>query len=132
MSHDRDADRAANDPAVSDLEAAFAALRAAPPAPSADLVARVLADADRVSARPRVFRKAPTRGLAGLWAALGGWAGGAGLATATLAGLAIGFGAPDVLSGVTGTGLSDDAAVAAWLWPDVGLVMDGLTAAEEG
>lgn len=136
MSHDRDADPVGNDQAMTDLDAAFAALRAVPAAPPGGLVARVLADAEDVKNRTAAKRRhaeRPARGLlAGLWSAVGGWGGGAGLATATLAGLAIGFGAPDVASGVTGTAVSEEAAVAAWLWPDVGLVIDGLSAAEEG
>jgi hypothetical protein len=136
MSHDRDADPAERDKAMADLDASLAALRAAPALPSRDLQARVLADAEawqgRAAPRPRPAVAATRGRLVGVWAALGGWGGSAGLATATLAGLVIGFGAPDMVTGVTGTVTSDDAALAAWLWPDVGTVMDGLSAAEEG
>ncbi len=117
----------------------FAAARTAAPVPSPALQARVLADADQVAAerdgavRPR---RADRRGswLGGLWAALGGWQGGTGLAAATIAGLAIGFGAPGVVPGVTSveSDLVDGTELAVWLWPGVDAMLDEPLGSEEG
>lgn len=78
------------------LEAFFAAGREYAPVPSDALMARVLADAEAGLVRPAVAvaaaRPAARRGL--LRAAIGsigGWAGLGGLATATAAGVWIGF-----------------------------------------
>jgi hypothetical protein len=138
MTHDRDAQGADSGQVTAGLDAAFAALRADPVLPPRGLQARVLAEAhawqDRPVAAPRPAVRAvarPSR-FAAIWASLGGWSGGTGLVAATMVGLVVGFGAPDVVAGVTGSGTSDDAAVAAWLWPDVGTVIDGLSAAGEG
>lgn len=80
-----------------DLERLFAAERAAPPVPSAELLARVLADAQD-ALRPRKAAR-PTLGqrLAGVIRDLGGWPTIAGLATAGIAGLWIGIDPPPVL-----------------------------------
>lgn len=76
------------------LEAFFQAGRRGDPAPSDDLVARVLEDATQVSRRA-----ACPRGLwswlAGVVAPVGGWPGVAGLSVATCAGLWIGVSPPD-------------------------------------
>jgi len=136
MTHERDADRAGIARTETDLDLGFAALRAAPPMPPDTLRLRVLADAATAQGRPAAVRQAGAPAspgaFAGLWRAMGGWGAGAGLATATLAGLAIGFGAPDVIPDVTGTAGSGDVDLAVWLWPDVGAMLDGLSAAEEG
>lgn len=73
------------------LEAAFAALRADAPRPSAALMARVLADAE--AAAPRHAPPAARR-AALIWRALGGLPAAAGLAAATLAGVWIGADPP--------------------------------------
>ena len=71
------------------LEALFAAARARDDRPPGALVARVLADAQAVQ---------PGRtGLGGLLRALGGWPSAAGLAAASVAGVAIGFAAPEAV-----------------------------------
>jgi len=74
---------------------------AAPAAqPTAALTARILRDA--AAHQPPTDRRgaAPQRGLfASLAEAIGGWPTLGGLATATLAGLYIGFAQPDLLSG---------------------------------
>lgn len=79
------------------LDALFDAAR--PAEPSAGLTGRILRDAERLQpsmARPTI----PQRGLFGTLAnALGGWPTLGGLATATLAGLYIGFAQPELLSG---------------------------------
>lgn len=79
------------------LEAFFAAARAETPAPAPDFMARLAEDA--VARMPR----GP-----GLWpqlkAALGGWAGMTGLATACAAGLWIGISPPTALDVLWGEG----------------------------
>lgn len=74
-----------------DLEAALAAARTAQPQPSADLLSRIMADAEAV--QPAPVPQAPRR--SGLWprtlAVLGGWRPVGGLATAAVAGLMIGY-----------------------------------------
>ena len=87
-----------------DLEDMFAQARTAAPLPTSDLMARVLADAlaaqpvDR-PILPTVARKPPRQGFWSMvLAGLGGRAGIAGLGTATLAGLWIGFAAPAPLA----------------------------------
>ncbi|MCA3509237.1 MAG: hypothetical protein IOC80_09320 [Rhodobacter sp.] len=78
-----------------DLEGLFATARAGRPSPSAGLTARIAADADAVQAG---FKPAPTpagrRPWAGWIAAMGGHRVLAGLATAALAGLWLGFAQP--------------------------------------
>lgn len=105
--------------AEDNLDALFAEARRV--GPGADLVARVLADAEtvqrevaRTPQRPKragVLRRPPS------WiAALGGWGGLGGVTAAGLVGLAVGFWSPDmidVLSGgqlwtLSGGGLSPD------------------------
>jgi hypothetical protein len=126
----------------------LAAVRAAPPEPPPALTARVLRDADSVvraaAARPVAVpvRPAPRGWLADFWAAVGGWTGGTGLAAATVAGLAVGFGAPGTLPALSVTGADTvavtdaDAEFVSWMWPGVGTVIDdlsaGLVPAEEG
>lgn len=77
------------------LEAFFAAGRASAPAPSDALLARIMADAEAEMVRPTVAvmpRPAAQTGIfATAIASIGGWAGLGGLATATAAGVWIGF-----------------------------------------
>lgn len=85
---------------VLDDSALDALFDAAPrPAPSAALTARILRDAEAHQPQVEAFAPVPQRGLfATLAGALGGWPTLGGLATATLAGLYIGFAQPDILS----------------------------------
>lgn len=90
------------------LETLFAAARAQAPEPSAALFARIEADALRVAAEPRApsLRPAPGRAVrAGFWhrlnLTLGGRGAVAGLASATLAGLWLGFAPPSGLDRLT-------------------------------
>lgn len=87
------------------LDALFAEARRVEP--DADLVARVLADAEAVQretarpplqpARAGVLRRPPA------WiAALGGWGGFGGVTAAGLVGLAVGFWSPDMIDGLSG------------------------------
>jgi len=92
-----------------DLDDLFSAARACAPAPSAALLARVLADAEAARPRPAAAplraapaRPAPRRGpWSALAAALGGGGGIAGLATAAGAGLWLGLVQPVPLAGLT-------------------------------
>lgn len=87
-----------------ELDAFFAAGRAAAPEPSADLMARILADAE--TALPRAATPAPRRNRsAGLLSLLGGWRGFSGLATATLAGLWIGIAMPETVQALAAAAL---------------------------
>ncbi|MGX0877128.1 hypothetical protein ACSSV4_001812 [Roseovarius sp. MBR-154] len=84
------------------LDVFFEAARRHPPAPSPDLLARVLAEAEALqaaTARPAPA-PAPHAGLAArLYRLLGGWPAMAGLATAALTGLWIGTALPEGLIG---------------------------------
>jgi hypothetical protein len=86
----------------------FEAARNRAPLPSADLIARILADAEAQAAPEPVpaakARRAPP--APGFWATLvaglGGWPVLAGMATATVAGVWLGFPAPEVLDTMAG------------------------------
>ncbi|AJE48062.1 hypothetical protein [Celeribacter indicus] len=105
------------------LETLFAEARAAAPTPSEALLLRVMADAQAETARREADaarRRAADRprarhpAMAAIVAALGGWRAVAGLATAGVAGLAIGLGAPGMISGLAareGYDLSAEAAL---------------------
>lgn len=82
------------------LEAFFAAAQREAPAPSPELLARVLAQAEAEQARfaPPRPRQMPRLGLAArLRQGLGGWPALAGLAAAGLAGVWIGLALPEVV-----------------------------------
>ena len=94
-----------------ELEDFFQAARDTAPVPSAALLARVLADAAAQQPAPVA---APRRGIwRRLSGAVGGWPALAGLATATLAGVWIGYAAP---------GAVGDLAISAW--PGGGVAYD--------
>lgn len=111
----------------SDLDDLLAAARADRPRPSDGLMARVIADADRLQPRaaPARPRAAPPR--AGLWAWLSGAFGGpgalAGMAAATLAGLWVGVVQPAPLSTLTGAFWPAES-LSVELIPDVLAVLD--------
>lgn len=89
------------------LEAFFEAARDDAPVPSQDLMARILADAQAELPVPApIVRQAAAprrRGLlASLLAAVGGWPSVATMATATVAGIWIGFAQPDALNALAG------------------------------
>ncbi len=91
-----------------ELDGLFAASRRAAPAPSDDLMARVLGDAAEAAAPAAV--PAPRRaGRRGLLAQIGGWPAAAGLAAAAVAGLAIGLWQPEALDDLTGGYLASAA-----------------------
>jgi len=75
------------------LEVFFAAGRAEAPIPSADLLSRIMADAQAQSAAPVII--APRPGLfANLIESIGGWPTLAGMATAGVFGVWVGFSQP--------------------------------------
>ena len=111
------------------LDALFEAARAAAPPPD-DLVARVLADADRVQAEARAATAAAPRakqrsGVRGRWiAALGGWPAVSGVTLAGVAGLALGFALPDVVDTWSG-GQIWTLSGGAGTMPEMGALWDG-------
>jgi hypothetical protein len=93
------------------LDAFFDAARAQPPMPSDAFLARVMADATAEDAARRQPAAPPKqrRGLRDRLHAIGGWPALAGLATATVAGLWIGYAVPDIGGLALGTGtLAED------------------------
>jgi hypothetical protein len=87
----------------SDLDELFGAARQQPISVSADLMARVLADADALQPIGATLpsRKRRVGALTGLLAAIGGIGGLVGLSTAAMAGVWIGFAEPTALTSVT-------------------------------
>ncbi|MGR3290046.1 MAG: hypothetical protein ACU0C9_02455 [Paracoccaceae bacterium] len=74
--------------------------------PSAGLMSRIIADAGRLvdDREVRVFEASATKNsgvFSGILSALGGWPSLAGLTTATVAGIWIGYASPDTLSVIT-------------------------------
>lgn len=94
------------------LETLFAASRAAAPEPSRALLAKVMADAEAQFSR--------SAAVAGIWTrlldAIGGWGGMGGLATATCAGIWIGFSSGYDLNSLT-SGIIDDGSAVVELMP---------------
>ncbi len=85
-----------------DLQAFFDAAQGQGPEASPDLLARVLADAEDQRAAPVAPARRPRLPrLRALAAALGGWPAFAGLATAAVTGVWIGFSAPDTVDDLT-------------------------------
>jgi hypothetical protein len=85
------------------LDDFFAAAQAEAPQPSADLMSRILADAESVAARRATAVSDRTRSphrtglLRAVLAALGGWGAVAALSTAAVAGVGVGLSSPDTL-----------------------------------
>jgi hypothetical protein len=106
----------------SDLDDLFGVARRQPLAVSADLMARVLRDADTLqptgSDLPNRKRRASF--LTGLLAAIGGIGGLAGLSTAAMAGVWIGFADPTTLTTVTDAfAASETVAETVSILPDI-------------
>lgn len=99
------------------LEALFEAGRQSPAVPSEQLLTRIMADAEAELAGAReVGRRARPRWrapVASIIAALGGWPAMAGMVTATLAGIWIGFSQPATLETVTGGLMGSSGGVVA-------------------
>ncbi len=96
----------------SDLDDLFAVAKRHKTAVSSDLMARVMADADLHMPRP-VVPKRVVAPRVGVWSAIvtaiGGAGALAGLSTATLAGVWIGFAQPTAISAVTDVLWTDEA-----------------------
>lgn len=121
------------------LEAFFQAGRAAAPAPSDALIATILQDAKALQPEAALLTGSTVR--RSFWrdlsAQIGGWPALAGMATATLVGLWIGFSAPDQLETLSGgIVLAGDYTTADTLYAPEDLAprsfVDDLFAAEEG
>lgn len=96
-----------------ELDGLFDAARARAPRPSEALLRRIEADAlaeqSRTGAAAPGAAPRPGR-LAALLAAIGGWPAAAGLAAATVAGLAVGLGTPQVVDTLSGGYLASAGA----------------------
>lgn len=87
-----------------ELELFFEAARSEAPMPSDELSERVLADALTLMPKASAPVPAKPRGrLAGIFAAIGGWPAVAGLATATVAGVWLGYAQPGGVDSLTDT-----------------------------
>ena len=96
-----------NDDMLDDI---FAQARSVTPTPSADLMARVLADA--ANAMPdQNMKVAPTGRAKRILEMLGGWTGVSGLVTATCAGVWIGVAPPAVLQDYAASYYGDEVSV---------------------
>ena len=115
-----------------DLDTLFAAARAAPPAPSDALMARVMADALAHQPAPRApaATVAPERRGGSFWSALSGFFGGAGalagMGGAAAAGLFIGLAQPAALVNLSDAYLGGTLDSVA-LMPSVDSLFDGVT-----
>lgn len=97
------------------LEAFFVAGRAHAPEPGADLMARIMADADaEIDARTPMATLARPARRKSLWATLvsgiGGWPAVASMATAAVTGVWLGFASPEQLNSLAGGLLPTDGA----------------------
>lgn len=106
-----------NTPDDINLEALFDEVRAAKPVPSSDLMARIASDAASVRPVARSPELKKVGAFAQILDALGGWPTIAGLVTATVTGVYIGFVQPELV--IDGISVSEDGAFeSADLWPD--------------
>ncbi|WP_371169086.1 hypothetical protein [Aliiroseovarius sp. 2305UL8-7] len=91
-----------------ELDALFDAMKAQQPEPSEALVSAILrdAEAEQTGAQQHGHEKPPSKPHVGIWtklvASIGGWPAVAGMATATVAGIWIGFAAPTELETLSG------------------------------
>jgi hypothetical protein len=111
----------------SDLDDIFAEARVTMAGPSPDLMARVLADAEAHQPATPGLRRAVPPPRQGLWAAMmaaiGGGAALAGLSTATVAGLWIGFAQPTTLLNVTDSFLPTETLESVDLLPSFDTIL---------
>ena len=110
------------------LDVLFAEARAQAPAPSGDLMARILRDAEtetRARAAPRPAPPPRTGWLGRLSDALGGWPALGGLAASTVLGLWLGVAQPSGLSGVTASLWGDRVSVTLGLDDDPLSLLEG-------
>ncbi len=94
-----------NTTSTAELDGLLAEAASLATTPSSELMQRVIADADSVAEAGEVKSNPAQprrRGfIAGLLAGIGGWPAIAGLATATVAGVWIGYASPETLDGIT-------------------------------
>lgn len=115
---------------MEELDAVFASAKSNAMQPSQDLMARVLADATALQPQPtpQSLRK-PSQGARGFWAALAAVFGGAGalagVGSAALAGVFIGFVQPSAFGSVTGLLVSSATIDQLELIPDVDALLAG-------
>jgi predicted lipid-binding transport protein (Tim44 family) len=110
------------------MEALFAEARAQGPAPSGDLMARILQDAEaetRARAAPKPSPRPRTSWLERLSGALGGWPALGGLVASTVLGLLLGVAQPSGLSGVTASLWGDGVSVTLGLDDDPLSLLEG-------
>ena len=115
-----------------EIEALFDAARHSAPAPSADLMARILSDADNLQAQAHpkaAVARAPLSRWRALVDLLGGWPAMAGLVSAGVAGLWLGVNPPDMLSDLPLAGFVAAEQMLTGMMPGVEL---DLLALEEG
>ena len=107
------------------LDALFAEMARDTPQPSDDLLSKIIADAE--AAQPDLMpmpQPAQQRGIVQqILDALGGWPALGGLATATVAGVYIGFVQPDLMN-FHSEATEDVEFTSTALWPDDGLFFD--------
>jgi hypothetical protein len=88
------------------LDALLALAKSHSPAPSDDFMARILADAVALQPKPQIVRAAAPQRRSGFWTRfatiLGGASAVAGIGTAAMAGLVLGYVQPDSLAAVAG------------------------------
>ena len=97
----------------SGLDAFFAAGRNAPVEPSNALLGRIMADADAQmpSDQSVTVSRSSQSGFVAIWAAIGGWPAAAGMATAALVGVWIGFSQPAGLDLLAESVLGDETDI---------------------
>lgn len=103
-----------------ELDQILAQMAKESPAPSDDLMARVLADAEELRPVPGARIESRDSFLGSILSVLGGWAGAGGLVTAGVVGLWIGISPPTALDTATTTlwdSFSSDVTVG---WADTG------------
>lgn len=114
---------------MSELEDLFAEARRAAPFPSEGLMARVMADADALQPMPRGF-DLPAPAAPGFWSQLGSLFGGfgltlAGLGTAAVAGLLIGYMQPAPVAALSEALLDSGTLDSVELFPTLPAALTG-------
>ena len=96
-----------------ELERFFEAARAESPAPSQDLMARILTDAGTQDQAATL--RAPGGVLLGFFEAIGGWAGAGGMATASVLGLWLGTGPTVVVDALDSMLVTSGSSLELWV-----------------
>ena len=110
------------------LDGLFAQARNEAPAPSDDLMARILSDAAAVQPK----QTAPIAAAPGLWVRMmdmiGGWPAVSGMAAATIAGIWVGVAPPSSIEDLTAALIGDEVSISLFetdLMLDAGALSDG-------